>query len=55
MSGMSMFMSDPRWRYDDPSGVPEGDPGRTPGQVRVVRKPRRVRGIRLVTSPWFAS
>ena len=53
MSGI--FMSDPRWTYEDPSGVPEGPAGRAPGQVRVVRRSPRARGFRPVPSPRPAS
>jgi hypothetical protein len=40
MSGI--FMSDPRWTYEDPSGLPDV-PAAAPlrGEIRVVREPRR--------------
>ena len=53
MSGI--FMSDPRWTYEDPSGVPDSPLGRAPGQVRVVRRSSRRRGLRPVPNPRLAS
>jgi hypothetical protein len=44
---MSLFMSDPHWHYEDPSGLPDFPGERAPrGQVRVVREPRRTADVR---------
>ncbi len=54
MSGI--FMSDARWTYEDPSGVPDfALTGRAPAQERTVRRPRRLRGMRPVRNPRLAS